>query len=240
MSAKLLHGLKSLGCPEYYGKFVEHGIEDWDTFMLLTDRDLQNLGVGLTHRETIQQVKTIVGFSDPEKKRRRYRRHPKPDANAPARPPTAYVVFSNEYRQNLTQQQSFVDIAKEVGSAWQALSADDKAKREKSADDERKRYRDALSDYKRTESYQQYMDYLRNFHKDESSKTKDSRSGFSFNTDPQDRENSRVKTKSESTTSASPATDEHVKRKESFQRGKPDQTTFNDLVCIIAQALKIS
>src|SRR5882757_7763872 len=41
--------------------------------------------------------------SAPEAKRK-YRRHPKPDENAPERPPSAYVIFSNKVREEVKDQ----------------------------------------------------------------------------------------------------------------------------------------
>ncbi|KFY67386.1 hypothetical protein V496_01577 [Pseudogymnoascus sp. VKM F-4515 (FW-2607)] len=46
-------------------------------------------------------------------KKRKYTRHPRPDENAPARPRSAYVIFSNKMREDLMGKSlSFTEIAK--------------------------------------------------------------------------------------------------------------------------------
>ncbi|KFY95229.1 hypothetical protein V500_02885, partial [Pseudogymnoascus sp. VKM F-4518 (FW-2643)] len=46
-------------------------------------------------------------------KKRKYRKHPIPDENAPARPRSAYVIFSNKMREDLkVKSLSFTEIAK--------------------------------------------------------------------------------------------------------------------------------
>ncbi|OCL04756.1 hypothetical protein AOQ84DRAFT_415456 [Glonium stellatum] len=48
--------------------------------------------------------------------KRRYRRHPRPDSNAPKKPKTAYVNFADYLRTDpAVSALSFVDIAREVG-----------------------------------------------------------------------------------------------------------------------------
>jgi hypothetical protein len=69
--------------------------------------------------------------------KRRYRRHPKPEsvafvclyrllttarsANAPEKPASAYVVFSNGIRAELKGSKSFSELARIVGERWKAL-----------------------------------------------------------------------------------------------------------------------
>ncbi|KAG1240362.1 hypothetical protein G6F68_017737 [Rhizopus microsporus] len=59
--------------------------------------------------------------------KRKYHRHPKPDTNAPVKPPSAYVMFSNDIRAELKQQnRSFTDLAKIIGDRWKSISAEEK------------------------------------------------------------------------------------------------------------------
>jgi len=113
-----------------------------------------------------------VGYSKPESKegsgphgaKRKYRRHPKPDENAPERPPSAYVIFSNKMREELKGRNlSFTEIAKLVGENWQNLSPKEKEPHEQQAFTAKERYNIELAAYKATESYIEYSQYLTEF-----------------------------------------------------------------------------
>ncbi|KAK0618166.1 hypothetical protein B0T17DRAFT_327137 [Bombardia bombarda] len=96
--------------------------------------------------------------------KRKYRRHPKPDDNAPERPPSAYVLFSNKMREDLKGRNlTFTEIAKLVGENWQSLSTAEKEPFESQAQKVKERYQFDLTDYKKTTSYQKYMAYLHDF-----------------------------------------------------------------------------
>jgi hypothetical protein len=218
MPTSLVRGLKLLDCTKYYENLIENGVDSWETFLLLTNSDLEGLGVEPSHRETIHRMKSLLELSQSQnvtstpgsnvsgqhsnlqgdgfvvsteeaafilRKKRKYQRHPKPDSNAPAKPPTAYVVFANEYRKSLTEDRSFTDIAKEVGQAWQTLSAEEKATREDEADKWRKQYREALRDYKSTENHRKYMEYLKHFQEDENKRIRGQNFGLSIKGSPQ-------------------------------------------------------
>ncbi|MCJ1306487.1 hypothetical protein MMC25_000130 [Agyrium rufum] len=103
------------------------------------------------------------GASGPGGKRK-YRRHPKPDENAPARPQSAYVLFSNKIRDVLREDNlSFTEIAKIVGERWQALAPAVKEPYESQANSLKEEYNAELMQYKKTEEYQEYVQYLREF-----------------------------------------------------------------------------
>ncbi|XDG07188.1 hypothetical protein ABKA04_006803 [Annulohypoxylon sp. FPYF3050] len=73
--------------------------------------------------------------------KRKYRRHPKPDDNAPERPPSAYVLFSNKMREDLKGQNlTFTEIAKLVGENWQNLSREEKDPFERQAHEAKEKY----------------------------------------------------------------------------------------------------
>ena len=96
--------------------------------------------------------------------KRKYRRHPKPDENAPERPPSAYVIFSNKIREDVKDQNlSFTSIAKLVGDRWQKLDPAGKEPYEAQANAAKERYNILWSTYKKTESYRDYMRYLADF-----------------------------------------------------------------------------
>ncbi|KAI2640729.1 hypothetical protein GGS26DRAFT_586727 [Hypomontagnella submonticulosa] len=98
--------------------------------------------------------------------KRKYRRHPKPDENAPERPPSAYVLFSNKMREDLKGQNlTFTEIAKLVGENWQNLNREEKEPFERQAHEAKERYNRELADYKKTAEYRKYCDYLHDFRK---------------------------------------------------------------------------
>ncbi|KAI1374076.1 hypothetical protein F4677DRAFT_447720 [Hypoxylon crocopeplum] len=113
--------------------------------------------------------------------KRKYRRHPKvrlslainmlsrfclPDENAPERPPSAYVLFSNKMREDLKGQNlTFTEIAKLVGENWQNLNRTEKEPFERQAHEAKEKYNRELAEYKQTAEYRKYCDYLHEFRK---------------------------------------------------------------------------
>ncbi|KAK4186475.1 hypothetical protein QBC35DRAFT_453272 [Podospora australis] len=96
--------------------------------------------------------------------KRKYRRHPKPDENAPERPPSAYVLFSNRMREELKGRNlSFTEIAKLVGENWQNLNAAEKEPYELQAQAIKEKYLTDLLEYKKTPEYKKYTLYLQEF-----------------------------------------------------------------------------
>jgi hypothetical protein len=96
--------------------------------------------------------------------KRKYRRHPKPDENAPERPPSAYVLFSNKMREDLKSQNlTFTEIAKLVGEHWQNLDPAEKEVYESQANAAKDKYHRDLAEYKKTPDYRKYAHYLQEF-----------------------------------------------------------------------------
>ncbi|CAF9927833.1 MAG: hypothetical protein ALECFALPRED_003893 [Alectoria fallacina] len=96
--------------------------------------------------------------------KRKYRRHPKADDNAPERPPSAYVIFSNKIREELKPENlSFTAIAKKVGERWQDIPAEEKEPYESEASVAKEKYHAEMADYKTTTSYREYQQYLAEF-----------------------------------------------------------------------------
>lgn len=86
--------------------------------------------------------------------KRKYRRHPKPDRDAPIKPPSAYIMFSNDARAKLKDHNmTFVEIAKIVGDQWKNLSSSKKKQYERTAMKAKDEYLDALNDYRQTDKY---------------------------------------------------------------------------------------
>lgn len=105
-----------------------------------------------------------------------------PDQNAPNRPPSAYVRFSNRGQQwNLCidrpmltffpetrdllkgQGLSFTEIAKTVGERWQVLPLGEKAIYESRAQIMKHQYHTQLAEYKKTKDHANYQEYLADF-----------------------------------------------------------------------------
>ncbi|KAI5923366.1 hypothetical protein F4810DRAFT_710793 [Camillea tinctor] len=98
--------------------------------------------------------------------KRKYRRHPKPDDNAPERPPSAYVLFSNKMREDLKGQNlTFTEIAKLVGENWQNLTRAEKEPFERQAQEAKEKYNRDLAEYKKTPEFRKYNEYLHEFRK---------------------------------------------------------------------------
>ncbi|KAF3032873.1 hypothetical protein E8E12_003942 [Didymella heteroderae] len=106
--------------------------------------------------------------------KRKYRRHPKPDENAPERPPSAYVIFSNQVRELLKGQDlSFTEIAKVVGERWQVLPAEEREACERQANGAKEKYYAGLAEYKKTPQYEAYQKYLEEFRAKHNAPTKE-------------------------------------------------------------------
>jgi hypothetical protein len=96
---------------------------------------------------------------------RPYQRHPRPDPNAPHKPKTAYVLFSEHVRQDpALSRSSFTDIAKETGKRWRELSHEERTIIWKTpAVEKLQDYKKELERYKQTEEYQSHQTYLERF-----------------------------------------------------------------------------
>ncbi|RCH82624.1 hypothetical protein CU098_000971, partial [Rhizopus stolonifer] len=96
--------------------------------------------------------------------KRKYHRHPKPDTHAPTKPSSAYVMFSNDIRAELKQQnKSFTDLAKIIGDRWKNISANEKEIYELGAQKAKELYAKQVDAYQQTESFQCYQKYLSEF-----------------------------------------------------------------------------
>ncbi|KAI4750045.1 hypothetical protein E4T51_16593 [Aureobasidium sp. EXF-12344] len=115
-------------------------------------------------QETQSQEATSQKHSQSPRSRRKYRRHPKHDEHAPERPPSAYVIFSKQVRDQLKGRElSFTEIAKLVGERWQELQAHEKEPCEREAQALKNTYYAELRKYQKTPQYKQYQDYLVEF-----------------------------------------------------------------------------
>ncbi|OAL53322.1 hypothetical protein IQ07DRAFT_641719 [Pyrenochaeta sp. DS3sAY3a] len=110
-----------------------------------------------------QGESSVVTTTGPGTKRK-YRRHPKPDEHAPERPPSAYVIFSNQVRESLKGQDlTFTEIAKVVGERWQVLPSDQRETCERQANSAKEKFYSELAEYKKTPHFEAYQKYLEEF-----------------------------------------------------------------------------
>lgn len=116
-------------------------------------------GTSISSNEDSESVQ-----SDSTAPKRKYRRHAKPDRNAPIKPPSAYIMFSNDSRAKLKDQNlSFAELAKVVGEQWKNLSYYEKQAYERKAMRAKDEYLAALERYRETDEYKRYQQYLKEF-----------------------------------------------------------------------------
>ena len=96
--------------------------------------------------------------------KRGYRHHPKPDPNAPERPYSAYVLFSNHTRDILKDKcLSFTELSRQVGERWQALSAEQREYWKGKAAGPWEKFKADTAEYQKTEEFKEYQKYLDEF-----------------------------------------------------------------------------
>jgi len=96
--------------------------------------------------------------------KRKYKRHPKRDKNAPIKPLSAYVMFAHKVREEFSGQNiSFPDMAKIVGDRWKNIRPEEKESYEIEAAKKKEEYQAEMSVYKKTEYWKKYQEYLKEF-----------------------------------------------------------------------------
>ena len=167
--------LTQLGLDQYGDCLKENGFEDWETVQEIRETDLIELGFKLGDRRKLQRAireyrissapKTEPSSQQGTRTTRSYRRHPRPDRNAPVKPKTAYVLFSEHVRQDpALSHSSFADIAKETGRRWRQLSPEERKNAwERPAAGRLQDYKEELAQYKQTDSHRIYQTYLDKF-----------------------------------------------------------------------------
>ncbi|XP_070540817.1 high mobility group protein 20A-like [Ptychodera flava] len=82
------------------------------------------------------------------------------DTGTPKAPTTAYVLYLNEQRSKIKEENpemAFTDVTKLLGSQWSSMTADEKQKYVEEAENDKKRYIDELKAYQQTEAYQAFL-----------------------------------------------------------------------------------
>jgi hypothetical protein len=99
-----------------------------------------------------------------KRQKRSYRHHPRRDPNAPVRPTTGYVMFSNACRSDSeTSHIQFVEMAKRVGHLWQDLGLGGRDVWINRAATRMAEYQKQYEVYKTSDDHTQYQSYLKDF-----------------------------------------------------------------------------
>lgn len=178
-ATKLSTTLIRLGLIQYEGRLKENGFDDWETVTTITENDLAELGFKLGDRRKLQRTisestaspakketrNVPLSPQHPKRTTRQYRRHPRPDLNAPVKPKTAYVLFGEHVRRGPTlSRSSFAELAKETGKRWGELSKEERVNTwENPATESLQAYKEEFERYKQTKNYQDYKTYLDEF-----------------------------------------------------------------------------
>ncbi|KAL8703253.1 MAG: hypothetical protein Q9201_003559 [Fulgogasparrea decipioides] len=182
--------LSSFGLGQYHEHLVQAGFDTWETILDITEDDLETLNVQRGHRRRLQQeIAYTLKFGDvpgnqrphalsrslpaeentPSNMKRQYNRHPKPDPNAPQRPHSAYVLFSNTMQEELNKPSlSFAEKSRIVGNRWQALPDESKHHWQYLAAGPQEKYKADLGQYQNTKSHREYQAYLADFNASQS------------------------------------------------------------------------
>ena len=109
--------------------------------------------------------------------KRAYKHHPKPDANAPERPYSAYVLFSNDVREQLKEQNlSFPELSREVGVRWQNIPVREKERWRNMAAGPWDEYKERVLAYQQTEQFREYRRYVEDFKNNQAYKQREDNS----------------------------------------------------------------
>ncbi|KAL9636010.1 MAG: hypothetical protein Q9204_002410 [Flavoplaca sp. TL-2023a] len=178
--------LSSFGLLQYHERLVEAGFDTWETILDITENDLECLSVPLGYRRRLQQEiahtlslmddtqrqrPELLSRSLPQHTKRQYTHHPKPDPNAPQRPRSAYVIFSDSLRGELKGHAlSFTQQSKIAGERWQDMPDSAKASWKQATDGAWNKYRADKLKYQDSDPYRRYQEYLAEFNDMQSSK----------------------------------------------------------------------
>lgn len=106
--------------------------------------------------------------------KRKYKRHPKRDKNAPVKPLSAYVMFAHKVREEYNGRNiPFPDMAKIVGDRWKNISPEEKDLYETNASKKKEEYQAKMAMYKTTEHWRKYQEYLKEFKEKYESNSRD-------------------------------------------------------------------
>ena len=115
---------------------------------------------------------TKANDSGAERVKRKYRRRPKADMNAPKKPLSAYVLYANGIRESLRQKNlSFADGAKVTVEQWHVLDPTEKEWWKSEAIEAKKVYDANMAAYKKTRKFNDHKAYVDFFKSGRAAKT---------------------------------------------------------------------
>ncbi|KAI9814729.1 MAG: hypothetical protein M1827_002995 [Pycnora praestabilis] len=127
---------------------------------------------GERNSEVEATLSAAQGEERPQGAKRKYRRHPKRFVFNMG----SLADSSQEIREDLRKNNlSFTEIAKLVGESWQVLAQNEKEPFEAQAAAGKEKYNAELVEYKKTENYQKYSEYLADFKVKNNRSTEDKR-----------------------------------------------------------------
>ncbi|KAL8758562.1 MAG: hypothetical protein Q9199_001370 [Rusavskia elegans] len=184
--------LSSCGLLQYHERLVDAGFDTWETILDITESDLEYLDVKRGHRRRLQQeighTLNLRGKnqSQPPKAlhpslkldtKRQCTHQPKPDPNAPQRPQSGSVLFSNSVRADLKEQSpSFAEQSKIAGERWQDMSDAARDSWKQATSGAWDKYKADNPKYHDANPHRQYQEYLIEFNASQSSKKRKSKS----------------------------------------------------------------
>ena len=159
--------LESLGFELGHRRILQREIAN--TLRLAQDPDFASPLYGIPYEgESSRSRSRSVSTKDdahpivPEK--RAYRQRPKEDPNAPERPYSAYMLFTNHVREETKDQSlSFSDLSKRVGEMWRSLEPKEQDVWKQKAAPMWEKYHSDLAKYQDTDEQKEYKQYLTSF-----------------------------------------------------------------------------
>jgi hypothetical protein len=187
--------LSRCGLTEYFEVLIRNGFDAWNTVLDIREKDLDAMDFKLGHRRKLQRHitnycshntlaqsytppfnnnNTYTKLKDTNRahtltrvRKRSYNRRPKPDINAPTKPKSGYVLYSNHMRKNPEVAiMPFDAIAKYVGHNWQLLGPKKRKLWEDRPVNGMFAYSKCLDIYKQSKNYAVYQTYLATFSKE--------------------------------------------------------------------------
>ena len=185
--------LARIGLSKYEARLRENGFDDWNTVTAIIEGDMEEMNFTLGDRRKLQNAinsfdttrsSSLPSKSDsdpprPERQKRKYKRRPHQDPNAPTRPKSAYVLFGEHVRSNGAMKAlSFAEAAKATGKLWHALPEEERLKLwEKPAAEKLARYKLDMQNYEQTQEYKDHQAYLVKFRGEQQARNKAGRAG---------------------------------------------------------------
>ncbi|RHZ55444.1 hypothetical protein Glove_415g25 [Diversispora epigaea] len=179
------HGHETLNSPIYTNNIMPSVSQDVSNTHYASSSSSSSSYSANVSASTEQQ-QNVISSNDSQNdsslgtsnQKRKYKRHPKRDQNAPSKPHSAYVLFAQKVRSEYKVKEmnlTFPEMAKVVGDRWKKISTHEKEELEAQASAEKEKYLVSLSKYKTTEHWKKYQEYLKEFKEKYESSARDSK-----------------------------------------------------------------